>query len=75
MSDNDSNQKSATTETGLSDFHKLISAFFKSHFCRLSQKATYYRNYKKFDESEFIEDLISTDFSLQSDDPDVNHSF
>ena len=75
MSDNDSYQKSATTETGLSDFHKLISTFFKSHFCRLSQKATYYRNYKKFDGSEFIEYLINTDFSLESDDPGINHSF
>ena len=57
-------QKSGTTETGLSDFHKLISTFFKSHFSRLSPKAIYYRNYKNFDESKFIEDLIYTDFSL-----------
>ena len=55
-------QKSGTTETGLSDFHKLISTFFKSHFSRLSRKAIYYRNYKNFDESKFIEDLIYTDF-------------
>ena len=68
-------QKSGTTETGLSDFHKLISTFFKSHFSRLSPKAIYYRNYKNFDESKFIEDLIYTDFSLQSDDPNVNYSF
>ena len=68
-------QKSGTTETGLSDFHKLISTFFKSHFSRLSPKAIYYRNYKNFDESKFIEDLIYTDFSLQSDDPNENYSF
>ena len=68
-------QKSGTTETGLSDFHKLISTFFKSHFSRLSPKAIYYRNYKNFDESKFIEDLIYTDFSLQSDDPNNNYSF
>ena len=53
-----------------------ISTFFKSHFVRLSPKAIYYKNYKNFDESKFIDaDLIYTDFSLQSDDPDENYSF
>ena len=68
-------QKSGTTETGLSDFHKLISTFFKSHFSRFSPKAIYYRNYKNFNESKFIEDLIYTDFWLHSDDPNENYSF
>ena len=68
-------QESGTTETGLNDFHKLKSTFFKSHFSRLSPKAIYYRNYKNFDESKFIEDLIYTDFSSQSDDPNENYSF
>ena len=63
-------QKLGTTETGLSDFHKLISTF-----SRLSPKAIYYRNYKNVDESKFSEDLIYTDFSLQSDDPNENYSF
>ena len=66
-------QKSGTTETGLSEFYKLISTFFKSQFSRLSPKAIYY--YKNFDESKFIEDLIYTDFSLQSDDSDKKYSF
>ena len=40
----------------------------------------YYRNYKNFDESKFIEDLsisyyLSIKISLQSDDPDKNYSF
>ena len=35
----------------------------------------YYRNYKNFSKSKFIEDLINTDFSLQSEDPDENFSF
>ena len=65
-------QKSGTTETGLSYF---INSFFKSHFSRLSPKAIYYRKYKNFDESKFIEDLIYTDVSLQSDDPNENYSF
>ena len=68
-------QKSGTTETGLSEFHKLISTFFKSQFSRLSPKTIYYRYYKNFDQSKFIEDLIYTDFSLQSDDSDKKYSF
>ena len=40
-------QKTKVTETGLSDFHKLISTFLRSHFSRLKPKAIYYRNYKK----------------------------
>ena len=68
-------QKSGTTKTSLSDFHTLISTFFKSHFSWLSPKAIYYRNYKNFDESSIIEDLIYTDFSWQSDDPSKNYSF
>ena len=68
-------QKSGTTETGSSDFHRLISTLFQSHFSRLSPKAIYYRNYKNFDQSKLIEDLINTDFSLKSDHPDENYSF
>ena len=43
ISTNNSNsfQKSDTTETGLSDFLKLISTFFKSHFSRLSSQKLY----------------------------------
>ena len=31
-------QKTKVTETGLSDFHKLISTFLRSQFCRLKPK-------------------------------------
>ena len=83
-------QKSGTTETGSSDFHRLISTLFQSHFSRLSPKAIYYRNHtfldlaqklyiteitKNFDQSKLIEDLINTAFLLKSDDPDENYSF
>ena len=33
-------QKARVTETGLSDCHRLISSFFKSHFTRLRSKVT-----------------------------------
>ena len=68
-------EKSGITETCLSDFPKLKSTFFKSHFSKLDPKAIYYKSYRNFDESKFTELLINTDFSLQSDNPDENHPF
>ena len=47
-------QKTDVTETGLSDYHKLISTFLKSHFARLRPKVITYRNYKNFDENVFL---------------------
>ena len=47
-------QKRLVTETGLSDYHKLVFAFSKSHFTRLRPKDITYRNYKKFDENVFL---------------------
>ena len=46
-----------------------------NNFSRLCPKALYYRHYKNFDKSKFTEDLIYTDFSLQSADPNANYSF
>ena len=59
-------QKTHVTETGLSDYHKLISAFFKSHSSRLRRKVVTYRNYKKFDEHVFLNDLQKLEMKLQS---------
>ena len=57
------------------DFHKLIFTFFKTLITLLKQKIVYYRNYKHFEDSIFLEDLISTDFSLNRDGPNENYSF
>ena len=38
-------QKAMATKTGLSDFHKLVSTLFKSHYSRLKPKIVYYRDY------------------------------
>ena len=47
----------AITETGISDHHKSITSFFKSHFERISPKKVEYRNYKKFNITNFLRDL------------------
>ena len=56
-------QKTCTTETGVSDYHKCISTFFKSHYSKLKPKVIYYKN---FDESLFLSDLEKTTFSGNS---------
>ena len=43
-------QVTNTTETGLSDCHKLISSFMKSYISRLKLKTIFYCDYKNFDE-------------------------
>ena len=65
--------KSYTTETGLSDYHKLISTFFKSKAPKLKPKVIFYRNYKKFNENSFFNDVQNKKFSMPSNDPNVNY--
>ena len=65
-------QKAKVTETGLSDFHKLISSFLRSHISRLKPKAIYYKNYKKFHEQKLLKDVKNTNFCFNSDDPNDN---
>ena len=65
-------EKTKVTETGLSNFHKLINTFLRSHFSRLKPKAIYYRNYKKFNEQNVLEDVKNTNFCFNSDDPSEN---
>ena len=58
-------QVTNTTETGLSDCHKLISSFMKSYISRLKPKTIFYSNYKNFDEEKFVKDVKATDFLFQ----------
>ena len=41
-------QKTDVVKTGLSDYHKMISAFFKACSSTLKNKVIYYRSYKEF---------------------------
>ena len=67
--------KTHATQTGLSDYHELISTFFKSKASRLKPKVIFYRNYKKFDAKSFLDDLRKKNFSMPSNDPNVNYKF
>ena len=57
-------QKAKVTETGLSDFHKLVTTFLRSHFNRLKPIAIYYRNQKKFNQQKTLK--IQTSVSIQT---------
>ena len=61
------------TETGLSDYHKMITTFFKLHFSRLRPKVITYRNYKKFHEEKFLNDLKETNIIMNEKDPNQNY--
>ena len=67
-------QAANTTETGLSDCHKLISSFMKSYISRLKPKTIFYRNYKNFDEAKFVKDVKAADFSFSNNNPNENYS-
>ena len=62
--------KTHVTETGLSDYHKLISTFFKSRFSKARPKVIKYRNYMNFDKNSFLNDLSNINVRLDKENPD-----
>ena len=66
-------QKTHVSETGLSDYHNLLTTFFKTNFSRLRCKVLSYRNYKNFIESKFLNDLNKTIISFDNENPNQNY--
>ena len=62
--------KTPVTETGLRDYHKMITTFFKLHFSRLRLKVITYR---KFHEEKFLNDLKETNIIMNEKDPNHNY--
>ena len=67
-------QKTHVSETGLSDYHKLITTFFKTNISRLRPKVLSYRIYKNFIESKFLNDLNKTIISFDNENPNQNYN-
>ena len=67
-------QVTNTTETGLTECHKLISSFMKSYVSHLKPKTTFYRNYKNFDEEKSVKGVKAAHFSFSNNDPNENYS-
>ena len=58
-------QAKLTLETGLSDFHKMTVAAFKSEFPHQKPKMISYWNYKHFDWNNFEKEIKNTLFILK----------
>ena len=58
------------TETGVSDCHKLITTFMKSHISHLKPQNVHYRTYKYFNKGKFLSDVKEVDFSFKRSNPD-----
>ena len=56
-------------ETGLSDFHKLVTTCFKNTYEKLSPINSQYRSYKDFQEDAFLSDLQAASFDQVLDLP------
>ena len=48
---------SKAVETGLSDFHKMVTTFMRNTYSRQEPIKIFYRNYGNFDKTKFIEDF------------------
>ena len=60
-------KKTHVTETGLSDYHKIISTFFKLRFSKTRPKVIKYRNHKNFDKNNFLNDLNNINITLKKE--------
>ena len=50
-------KNSSVLETGLSDFHKMTLTVTRAHFVKQTPKVVYYRDYKKFSNDLFRNDI------------------
>ena len=62
-------QGTQVTGTGLSDYHKIITTFFKCKSQRLKPKSICYRKYKNFNKFAFLNNVAKLQLELGSKDP------
>ena len=55
--------KTGVIETGLSDYHKLVTTVMKMHFPKSKPSIITYRSYKKFDNKKFKENLNAKNYN------------
>ena len=55
---------SKAVETGLSDFHKMVTAFMRNTYSCQEPIKIYYCNYSNFDKTKFIEDFEKSNKGL-----------
>ena len=62
-------QKTHAIETGLSDYQKLISTYFKSWFSKATPKVIKHRKYTNFDKNNFLNDLNNLNVRRDKENP------
>ena len=67
-------QHTAIFETGLSDYHKMISTSLKTHLVRLKPKIITYRCYKNFNHNDFLTDVQNANFICNTENADENYN-
>ena len=68
-------QHTCTQDTGLSDFHHLISTELKCTYTKLPPRKVTYRSFRNFDENKFLDDLSHSLCSNISDYDSFNTTF
>ena len=64
--------KTLVSKIGLSDYHQMMTTFFKLNFSRLRPKVITYSNYKKFDKENFLNDQKEKNVRIDEKDPNQN---
>ena len=65
-------QHTTVIETGISDHHKMVLTVMKSTFPKISPKIIYYRNYSKFNNGDFRNDLKTELLKVKNSDMDYD---
>ena len=55
---------SKAVETGLSYFHKMVSAFMRNTYSRQEPIQKFYHDYNNFDNTKFLEDFAKLNYYL-----------
>ena len=66
---------SKAVETGLSDFHKMVTTFMRNTYSRQEPIKIFYRNYSNFDKTKFIEDFERSNHWPPQSKKDVNSEY
>ena len=67
-------QHTVTFETGLSDYHHMISTSLKTHLIRLKPKVITYRCYKKLNQNDFLADIENAEFNCNLENADDSYN-
>ena len=59
-------KNSSVLETGLSDFQKMTLTVMRAHFVKQTPKVVYYRDYKKFSNELFRNDILQAQTSTET---------